>query len=109
MFIGLKVTLRKNIMWEFLDRLINIALPRVKDFKGITSNFDSNGNITIGIKENLIFPELDYKDKSLTESPKHMLKLTHIILGASIIFFNFRFFIKLGKTSRKYIFFKDGV
>jgi large subunit ribosomal protein L5 len=62
MFIGLKVTLRKNIMWEFLDRLINIALPRVKDFKGIKSNFDSNGNITIGIKENLIFPELDYKD-----------------------------------------------
>jgi large subunit ribosomal protein L5 len=62
MFIGLKVTLRKNIMWEFLDRFINIALPRVKDFKGITSNFDSNGNITIGIKENLIFPELDYKD-----------------------------------------------
>jgi len=60
--IGLKVTLRKTKMWEFLDRFINIALPRVKDFRGIFSNFDGNGNITIGIKEQVIFPEIDYRD-----------------------------------------------
>ncbi len=49
-------------MWEFLDRLINIALPRVKDFKGINDCFDNNGNLTIGIKEQIIFPEIEYKD-----------------------------------------------
>jgi large subunit ribosomal protein L5 len=49
-------------MWEFLDRLVNIALPRVRDFKGLKSNFDKNGNLTIGIKEQIIFPEIDYKD-----------------------------------------------
>lgn len=60
MSIGLKVTLRKNHMWEFLDRFINIALPRVKDFRGIKSTFDNNGNLTIGIKEQIIFPEVEY-------------------------------------------------
>lgn len=60
--IGIKVTLRRNKMWEFLDRLINIAMPRIKDFKGVKSNFDGHGNVTIGIKEQMIFPELDYQD-----------------------------------------------
>ena len=59
--IGCKVTLRKNRMYEFLDRLIYIALPRVRDFKGLSSkSFDGNGNYSIGIKEQIIFPEIDY-------------------------------------------------
>ena len=59
--IGVKVTLRGNNMFEFLDRLITIALPRVRDFQGIkTSGFDGRGNYTLGIREQLIFPEIDY-------------------------------------------------
>lgn len=59
--IGCKVTLRKNRMYEFLDRLIYIALPRVRDFKGLSKkSFDGNGNYSIGIKEQIIFPEIDY-------------------------------------------------
>jgi large subunit ribosomal protein L5 len=59
--IGCKVTLRKARMYEFLDRLINIALPRVRDFRGLNSkSFDGRGNYTIGIKEHIIFPEIDY-------------------------------------------------
>ncbi len=58
---GLKVTLRKNRMYEFIDRLINIALPRVKDFKGLSSKgFDDYGNYTFGIKEHIIFPEVNF-------------------------------------------------
>ena len=58
---GLKVTLRKNRMYEFLDRLIYIALPRVRDFKGLSKkSFDGNGNYSIGIKEQIIFPEINY-------------------------------------------------
>ncbi len=58
---GLKVTLRKNRMYEFIDRLINIALPRVKDFKGLSSKgFDDHGNYTFGIKEHIIFPEVNF-------------------------------------------------
>ena len=58
---GLKVTLRKNKMYEFLDRLVNIALPRVKDFRGLSSNgFDKFGNYTFGIKEHIIFPEINF-------------------------------------------------
>ena len=58
---GLKVTLRKNKMYEFLDRLVNIALPRVKDFRGLSSNgFDKFGNYTFGIKEHIIFPEVSF-------------------------------------------------
>lgn len=60
--IGLKVTLRRNNMWGFLDRFINIALPRVRDFKGLKKGFDNCGNLTIGLKENIIFPEIDYPD-----------------------------------------------
>jgi len=59
--IGTKVTLRKVRMYEFLDRLITIALPRVRDFRGLTDrSFDGNGNYAMGIKEHIIFPEIDY-------------------------------------------------
>jgi large subunit ribosomal protein L5 len=59
--IGCMVTLRKERMYEFLDRLMNIALPRVRDFKGVSGKaFDGRGNYSIGIKEQLIFPEIDY-------------------------------------------------
>ena len=59
--IGAKVTLRGEKMWAFLDRLINVALPRVRDFRGISGNaFDGRGNYTLGLKEQLIFPEIDY-------------------------------------------------
>ena len=58
---GLKVTLRKNKMYEFLDRLVNIALPRIKDFRGLSSNgFDKFGNYTFGVKEHIIFPEVSF-------------------------------------------------
>lgn len=61
MAIGLKVTLRGEKMYEFLDRLFNVALPRVRDFRGISPNsFDGRGNYNLGIKEQLIFPEIDY-------------------------------------------------
>ena len=59
--VGAKVTLRGNKMWEFLDRLFNVALPRVRDFRGINPNsFDGRGNYALGIKEQLIFPEIEY-------------------------------------------------
>jgi large subunit ribosomal protein L5 len=59
--IGCKVTLRKTRMYEFVDRLINIALPRVRDFRGLNpKSFDGRGNYTLGIKEHIIFPEIDY-------------------------------------------------
>ena len=59
--IGAKVTLRRNRMYEFLDRLINVALPRVRDFRGLNrKSFDGNGNYSLGIKEQIIFPEIDY-------------------------------------------------
>ena len=61
MVIGAKVTLRGERMYEFLDRLFNLALPRVRDFRGINPNsFDGRGNYSLGIKEQLIFPEIDY-------------------------------------------------
>lgn len=61
MKLGCKVTLRGNMMYEFLDRLFNIALPRVRDFRGINPNsFDGRGNYSMGIKEQLIFPEIEY-------------------------------------------------
>jgi large subunit ribosomal protein L5 len=59
--IGAKVTLRKNRMYEFIDRLVNIALPRVRDFRGLNpKSFDGRGNYSIGLKEHIIFPEIDY-------------------------------------------------
>ena len=59
--IGAKVTLRNNQMYEFLDRLVNIALPRVRDFRGLSpKSFDGRGNYSLGLKEHIIFPEVDY-------------------------------------------------
>jgi large subunit ribosomal protein L5 len=61
MNIGCKVTLRRQRMYEFLDRLITIALPRVRDFRGVSGkSFDGRGNYTLGLKEQLVFPEIDY-------------------------------------------------
>ncbi len=59
--IGVKVTLRGERMWSFLDRLVNIALPRVRDFRGVSPNaFDGRGNYTLGLREQLVFPEIEY-------------------------------------------------
>ena len=61
MKVGVKVTLRQDRMWEFMDRLFNVALPRVRDFRGINPNsFDGRGNYAFGLKEQLIFPEIEY-------------------------------------------------
>jgi large subunit ribosomal protein L5 len=67
MSVGLKVTLRGARMWFFLDKLMNVALPRIRDFRGVSAgSFDGHGNFTLGVKEQLIFPEIDYDkiDKS---------------------------------------------
>tara|TARA_B100000989_G_C19479028_1_gene444285 strand:- start:314 stop:868 length:555 start_codon:yes stop_codon:yes gene_type:complete len=84
---GLKVTLRKNKMYEFIDRLVNIALPRIKDFRGLSSKgFDNFGNYTFGVKEQIIFPEVNFdkvdKIRGLditivikTQSKEHSLEL----------------------------------
>ena len=59
--IGVKVTLRGDRMWSFFDRLVNVALPRTRDFRGVSPNsFDGRGNYTLGVREQLIFPEIDY-------------------------------------------------
>ena len=59
--LGVKVTLRNKIMYEFLDRLVNIAIPRIRDFRGLNINsFDGNGNFSMGIKEHVIFPEINF-------------------------------------------------
>lgn len=59
--VGVSVTLRRERMWEFLDRFINVAIPRIRDFRGLpTKSFDGRGNLTIGVREQLIFPEIDY-------------------------------------------------
>jgi large subunit ribosomal protein L5 len=61
MVVGCKVTLRRDRMYEFLDRLINIALPRVRDFRGLPArSFDGNGNYALGLREQIVFPEIDY-------------------------------------------------
>ena len=61
MALGVYVTLRNKMMYEFLDRLVNIAIPRIRDFRGLNSkSFDGNGNFTLGIKEQIIFPEINY-------------------------------------------------
>lgn len=61
--IGVKVTLRGDRMWEFFDRLLSVALPRVRDFRGLSpKSFDGNGNYTFGLTEQLVFPEIDYDD-----------------------------------------------
>jgi len=58
--IGVKVTLRGERMWNFLDRLVNVALPRTRDFRGVPDKFDGHGNYTLGLREQLIFPEISY-------------------------------------------------
>ncbi len=59
--VGCRVTLRGDQMWEFLDRLVNVALPRIRDFKGVSpKSFDGRGNFTLGLKEQIIFPEIEY-------------------------------------------------
>jgi large subunit ribosomal protein L5 len=61
MMVGCSVTLRKARMYEFLDRLVNIALPRVRDFRGLSGkSFDGSGNYNMGLKEQIVFPEIDY-------------------------------------------------
>ena len=66
--IGAMVTLRGDRMWEFLDRLLNVVLPRVRDFKGVsTKSFDGRGNYTLGLKDQLIFPEIDYNKVEKTK------------------------------------------
>ena len=61
MVVGCKTTLRGDQMWEFFDRLVNVALPRIRDFRGVSpKSFDGRGNYTLGIKEQIIFPEIDY-------------------------------------------------
>jgi large subunit ribosomal protein L5 len=61
--VGVKVTLRGNRMWDFLDRLVNVALPRQRDFRGISPDaFDGRGNYSLGLREQLIFPEIDYDE-----------------------------------------------
>lgn len=61
MSVGCTVTLRRDHMWEFLDRLVNLALPRVRDFRGVSpKGFDGRGNFTMGVREQIIFPEIDY-------------------------------------------------
>jgi large subunit ribosomal protein L5 len=60
--IGVKVTLRGARMWEFFDRLLSVALPRIRDFRGINAKFDGRGNFTFGLTEQLVFPEIDYDD-----------------------------------------------
>jgi large subunit ribosomal protein L5 len=65
--IGVKVTLRGDRMWEFFDRLINLAIPRIRDFRGLPSrSFDGHGNYTFGVTEQLIFPEIDYDSIDVT-------------------------------------------
>lgn len=58
--IGTMVTLRRENMWNFLDRLVNVALPRVRDFRGVSGRLDGQGNYSLGLKEQIIFPEIDY-------------------------------------------------
>ena len=61
MAVGVKVTLRRAMMYEFIDRLITIALPRIRDFRGLSPNsFDGNGNYAMGLQEQIVFPEIDY-------------------------------------------------
>ena len=75
MHVGVKVTLRQDRMWEFLDRLFNIALPRVRDFRGISADaFDGRGNYSLGLKEQIIFPEVD-----IDKNPRiHGMEITFV-------------------------------
>lgn len=95
--IGCKVTLRRKKMYEFLDRVINIALPRVRDFRGLSvKSFDGNGNISFGIKEQIIFPEIEYDqidavrgmDITIVTSAKNAEEAKALIKGFNMPFYN---------------------
>ncbi len=86
--VGCKVTLRRARMYEFLDRLINIALPRIRDFRGLSSNsFDKAGNYTFGISEQVIFPEIDYDKITRTQG----MDITIVIKNAEPRGFAYQF------------------
>ena len=77
--VGCKVTLRRAMMYEFLDRLVNVAMPRIRDFRGVpTDSFDAAGNYTLGIKEQGIFPEIDYDKLTRTQG----MDITFVIKNA---------------------------
>src|SRR6187551_3752489 len=93
--IGTKVTLRGERMWEFLDRLVSIAVPRIRDFRGLNPrSFDGRGNYSMGVKEQLIFPEIDYDsidvvrglDVTITTSAKTDLEAFELLLGLGMPF-----------------------
>ncbi len=80
--IGAKVTLRKTMMYEFMDRLLNIALPRIRDFRGVSANsFDEGGNYTLGLSEQIIFPEIEYDKITRTQG----MDITFVIKNAESI------------------------
>ena len=91
--IGAKVTLRGDRMWEFLDRLISIALPRIRDFRGLNPNsFDGRGNYSLGVREQIIFPEIDYDsinqirglDVAITTSAENDEQARALLLGLGL-------------------------
>lgn len=95
--IGCKVTLRRKRMYEFLDRLINIALPRIRDFRGLSvKSFDGKGNISLGLKEQIIFPEIEYDkidkirgmDITIVTSAKNAEEAKALIKGFNMPFYN---------------------
>ena len=97
MDLGVSVTLRNNIMYEIFDRLINIALPRIWDFRGLSlKSFDGNGNFTIGIKEQIIFPEINYDkidkirglDITICTSTNNDLEALELLKGFNMPFTN---------------------
>ncbi len=80
--IGAKVTLRKTMMYEFMDRLLNIALPRIRDFRGVSADsFDEGGNYTLGLSEQIIFPEIEYDKITRTQG----MDITFVIKNAESI------------------------
>ena len=102
--IGVKVTLRRKKMYEFLDRLVNIAIPRIRDFRGLNPrSFDGSGNYSMGVKEQIIFPEIDYDkidairgmDICITTSAKNDEECRALLEG-----FNFPLSLGLAKTIR---------
>jgi len=95
--LGCKVTLRRDRMYEFFERLIIVALPRVKEFRGLSTNsFDRNGNITFGIKEQIVFPEIDYDkidkirgmDITIVTTAKTDKEARALLSGFSLPFYN---------------------
>ncbi len=97
MKIGCKVTLRKDRMYDFLERLVIVALPRIKEFRGFSSkSFDGKGNFTFGIKEQIVFPEINYDkidiirgmDITIVTSAKNDKEAKHLLAGFNLPFYN---------------------